>query len=286
MKFKLRALFAPFLLLLVGSAKAASPDIKLQPQQTVRELGSSDVAVRRKAIQQFVDSLDTSEVKEYDDSLLPVIYKSIGDPDSEIRYYGFSAARMLAHAVVLSKQSKDGKIFGRKVTLDFSREPRLKAAVSAATSDPDARIRTCAVSILGKGYPASEENEQLLTKLAGAEKNPRVKREIVDGLAAGKYTSKAAEDSLIAMLDDKTEDVKGWAGYFLGQMKAKSAMPKLLSSLDDERPFVRERILQGIGAMGTNAKPHLPELRKRLKSEKNASIRREFDAALKSIESN
>lgn len=279
-------LFAAVLVSAIGTAEAATPDIKLQPQRTTQDLGSPDVSIRRKAIQQFVDSLDTSEVKEYDDSLLPVIYRSISDSDSEIRYNGFSAARMLAHAVVLSKQSKDGQIFGRKVTLDFTREPRLKALFSAATSDPDPRIRTCAVSVLGKAYPPSVENEQLLTKLAELEKSPRVKREIVDGIAAGKYTSKAAERTLVVMLDDQAQDVKGWAGYFLGQMKAKDAMPKLLSTLDDERPFVRERILQGIGAFGANARPLLPELRKRLKSEKSASTRKEFQAVIKNIESN
>lgn len=265
---------------------AEKPDVNLNPGRTARALANSDVVARRAAIHQFVDSLDTSAVKEYGDDLLPVIFSSLKDSDPEVRYYGFSAARMLAHAVVLSKQSKDGQIFGRKVTLDFRKEARLEALLRKAASDSDPRIRTCAVSVVAKGYPPTPQNEEFLAKLSETEKHPQVRREIVDGIGVGKYSSKGTERVLTTMLEDKSQEVKGWAGYFLGQMKAKDALPILVSKLDDDRPFVKERILQGIKAYGENARPILPELKKRLAIEKNASARKSIEAVMQSVESN
>jgi len=259
-------------------------DFKLQPVRTARDLASPDVATRRAAIHQFVDSLDTKYVKEYDDSLLPTIRQSLKDSDSEVRYYGFSAARMLAHAVILSKGRNGGRIFGRKVSIDFRNDPELEAIVKAAVSDPDPRIRTCAVSILGKAYPPTSENEKLLTKLAEGEKHPKVRREIVDGIGAGRYNSVQATRTLATMLDDQTEDVKGWAGFFLGQMRAKEALPKLVSKLDDDRPFVRDRILQGIRAYGSDARTALPDLRKRRDNEKDSSGRKRLESVIQEIE--
>lgn len=259
-------------------------DFKLDPARTTRNLASSDAVGRRAAIHQFIDSLDTKFVKEYDDSLLPVIHQSLKDPDFEVRLYGFSAARMLAHAVILSKGRNGGRIFGRTVSIDFRNDPELEAIVKAAVSDPDPRIRTCAVSILGKAYPPTSENEKLLTKLADGEKHPKVRREIVDGLGAGRYSSAQATRALAAMLDDQTEDVKGWAGFFLGQVKAKEALPKLVSKLDDDRPFVRERILQGIRAYGSDARTVLPDLRKRRDKEKDSSGRKRFESVIQGIE--
>lgn len=273
-------------LIAIPAKAAEKPDINLNPGRTAQGLASSDVATRRAAIHQFVDSLDTSAVKEYGDDLLPVIFLSIKDSDQEVRYYGLSAARMLSHAVVLSKQSKDGQIFGRKVTLDFRKEARLEALLRKAAADSDPRIRTCAVSVLAKGYPPTPQNEELLVKLSGTEKHPQVRREIVDGIGVGKYSSKGSERVLTTMLDDKSQDVKGWAGYFLGQMKAKDALPILVSKLDDDRPFVKERILQGIKAYGKNARPFLPELKKRLATEKSASARKAIETVMQSIELN
>ena len=278
------SIFFTALLATHSFAAKTEADLKLQPARTARDLSSSDVALRRAAIHQFVDSLDTKDVKEYDDSLLPVIKLSMKDSDADVRYYGFSAARLLAHAVVLSKASKDARVFGRKVSVDFRNDPQLESLFKDAASDPDPRIRTCAVAVLGKAYPPTNENEKFLLKLSETEKHAKVRREIVDGIGAGHYNSSQATRALVAMLDDQTEDVKGWAGYFIGQIKAKDALPKLVSKLDDDRPFVKERILQGIRAFGADARPVLPELRKKLDREKDGSARKALNSVIQDIE--
>lgn len=276
-----------FAALLASPCRAAvkEPDIRLDSARTMRGLGNSDVATRRAAIHQFVDSLDTKYVEEYDDSLLPVIHQSLIDSDFEVRYYGFSAARMLAHAILFSKLG-NGSFVGKKVTINFQHDPGLEAIAKAAVSDPDPRIRTCAVSILGKAYPPTSENEKLLFKLSETEKNPKVRREIVDGIGAGHYNSSGAARALVGMLDDQAAEVKGWAGFFIGKMKAKEALPKLVSKLDDDRPFVKERILEGIRAFGADARPVLSDLKKRRDKERDSSAKKSLETAIHEIEDN
>lgn len=280
-------LFALAVAFLPISALAATPDpdeFLLRPDKTVNGLASSDVKVRRAAIHQFVNSLDTKYVKEYDNSLLPVLLMSAKDPDPEVRYYGLSAARLLAHAVILSRGSKDHVIFGRAVSIDFAKEPKLLPIFRKIATDSDPRIRTCAVSALGKAYPPSDESEKFLTDIAKTETNANVRREIVDGLGAGQYRSAATVKTLVRMLDDQSEQVKGWSGFFLGRSKAKEALPSLVAKLDDERPFVREKLVQAVSAFGADSRPYLPDLKKHLGAAKDDQARKALRSAIENIE--
>jgi len=269
----------------VSMAATINPaDFQLRPDKTLSGLASSDVLTRRSAIHQFVSSLDTKFVKEYDNSLLPVLLASARDSDPEVRYYGLSAARMLAHAVILSKGSKDHRIFGRAVSIDFAKEPELLPLFQKAAKDRDSKIRICGVAALAKGYPPSADLEKFLITLAQTETDSGVRREIVDGLGAGQYRSSGAVQALTKLLEDQSEDVRGWAGFFLGQTKSKDSLPALVSKLNDARPFVRERISSAIGNFGSDARKYAADLRKTLDQSKDDASRRALETAIKNVE--
>jgi|SRR5215471_7668026 len=121
--------------------------------------------------------------------------------------------------------------------------------------------------------------------------NPRERRNSALALgnmaAGGKFEReqvKPAVPALIRALKDKDEDVREFAAFALGNIRADPAIsvPALIEGLKDQYYSVRERSASVLRAFGPEAQPAVPALLKAL-TDQNSSVREEAAKAVGEI---
>lgn len=264
---------------LAATAVAAQPDVS----GALAKIQSTKVEERRQAMQEFASSLGTTKVKDYGNEVLPVIVKGTSDPDEEVRRWAFGALNLLGHVKIWAKLSKDGRVYGKTVSIDLETEPKLKENILAAVNDPSPEIREYAIAAISLGYPPSKDTEKLLLRKLQVEKEKRIRRAVVAGLGAGKYTSKEAVGALLGVLDDSSAELRGGAAEFLAEMNVQEALPKLAQGLQSDDAYIRQEYARAFAKYGPSAAKYLADVERAEAKEKDRTVKGNMQSAIRKM---
>ncbi len=154
-----------------------------------------------------------------------VVIAALGDKDPEIR----QAALGLA---------------GRRGGDDEERaaDPRIVQAVVGLIGDPNADVRSEAISLLGD-FRLTQAPAGLIA--AAKDKDPEVRQHVASAL--GQIGDAKAVPTLREMLSDGNSDVREQAVQALGEIRDRSALEALVGALKSGDPVVRRSAAEALG---------------------------------------
>ncbi len=242
-------------------------------------LKDGDVDVRRAAVQSlsnlddpraipaFIDALrDTdAEVRacaagalgQFEDkrSITPLM-GALRDADKDVRRAAISSlgsqgAEVPVDVVVTALGDKDPDIRQAALSLaerhggdDEERpaDPRIVQAVVGMISDPNADVRSEAISLIGD-FRLTQAPASLIA--AAKDKNPEVRQHVASAL--GQIGDAKAVPTLREMLADGNSDVREQAVQALGEIRDRSALEALVGALKSSDPVVRRSAAEALG---------------------------------------
>jgi len=180
--------------------------------KTARDLGSPDVATRRRAARQL------SELPA--ESARRIGLVALGDPDADVRVAALEA-------------------------LEETRAVGLGERVAAWLGDQDARVRRAAADALARSpYPPAVA---ALGRIL-ADPDPAVRAAAARAL--GWSAQPAAVGPLLGRLDDNEPEVREAVTLALARLGDRSAVVPLVGKIQDSRPNVRRSVAVALGALG------------------------------------
>jgi HEAT repeat protein len=180
--------------------------------KTARDLGSPDIATRRRAARQL------SELPAEAARRIGLV--ALGDPDADVRVAALEA-------------------------LEETRAVGLGERVAAWLGDPDARVRRAAADALARSpYPPAVA---ALGRIL-ADPDPAVRAAAARAL--GWSAQPAAVGPLLGRLDDNEPEVREAVTLALARLGDRSAVVPLVGKIQDSRPNVRRSVAVALGALG------------------------------------
>ncbi|MFA6092902.1 MAG: HEAT repeat domain-containing protein [Elusimicrobiota bacterium] len=152
----------------------------------LQALASSNALLRQDAARGLSEQSARSDIGN---EALPFLRAGLTDKDMLVRRHCALAIGRLASLKHIASKSKDGTAFGKKVGVDLSADPLLRAALIKSLSDRDPETREYAAASLGMGFIPAREIEEGLLARGRKEKHPQVLRVLLGALKRGRYSS-------------------------------------------------------------------------------------------------
>jgi hypothetical protein len=142
----------------------------------------------------------------------------------------------------------------------------LRAMLTEALNDSDAKVRvTASTALIHSGAP-NREVEQALLRGIEKEANAEIRVSMAKDMALAGYQSPDIEAVLLGALDNPDKKIRERAARAIGLIKPKQGLSNLAKRLDDAE-MMRDFVVDAIAAYGKEAIPYLPELM-RLRADK------------------
>ncbi|HEX2732397.1 MAG TPA: HEAT repeat domain-containing protein [Polyangiaceae bacterium] len=220
------------------------PDVVVQVE---RDLGQSDVEVRRKAARRMGQLPRAAAARLLETALLdldPIVRQEAARVAIRVRF---------AHAAAivpswLADPDAGLRKSAARVLATFPLENTAVSALARGLNDPEPGVREAVVDALGKsGTP------EALTALSGHldDSEPRVTLGVIAALEYGGDPRSTL--SLIAKLQDVNPGIRSRAARALGTLGGEQSVTALALALGDSDPVVRAWVARALGRIGSEA---------------------------------
>jgi hypothetical protein len=258
--------------LLSGVAILHAPNVFAQ--LTLEQIQRKDATARAQVYQELQPQTLTNP-----DDFVVALATGVRDSSANVR----SAASTKAVYVMLALQK--AKREKRPLPVNVTGLDSLRAALSEALIDPDAKVRVAAAAALIYSGAPNREIEQTLLRGIEGETNAEIRVSMAKDMALAGYQSPAVEAVLLEALDNPDKKIRERAARAIGLVKPKQGLINLAKRLDDAE-MVRDFVVEAIAAYGKEATPYLPELN-RLRADKKigGTLPHRVDKAIEAISS-
>jgi HEAT repeat protein len=161
-----------------------------------------------------------------------------------------------------------------------------KTAVPPLTKElthPDANRRAFAALVLERIGPDAAEALPALVEVGSKDNDPEARQQAIKAMGqVGANDEKLVLSPLIAFLDDGDADIRHSAVVALGFLgpRAKAAVKGLSKRLKDSSIKVRLEVTEVLEKLGRDAEESIPALEEAVKTDPDASVRREAKETL------
>ena len=221
-----------------------------------------DVAARQQAIRSAPTNLDKANP-----DLLPLIERSLQDPDAQVRFSAIAALTQLNMNIDIA--ARGGHAIPRQI--DPRGRSLLQSVPLKTLNDSDFRIRGGAVkAIVFVTDPPSTSIRVALIAAFQPDRDPRVRVAIVSEFAKFNDPDSAVQQVLVDAIGDIVRRV---AAMGLANFHPAAALPGIVAELQTGPAETRSEFVHALASYGVLAKPYVPLLKTVLENETRESYR-------------
>ena len=236
----------------------------------------ADVAARRQAIRSAPTNLDKASP-----DLLPLIERSLQDPDAQVRFSAIAALTQLN--MNIQNVARGSQAIPRQI--DPRGRSSLQSVLLKALNDSDFRIRGGSVkAIVFVTDPPSTSVRMALIAAFQRERDPSVRGAIVSEFGKFSDPDSADQQVLVDAIDDVSPQVRRVAAMGLANFHPAVALPRIVAELQMGPAETRSEFVHALASYGVLAKPYVPLLKTVLENETRESYKEQIRRAITTLE--